>query len=157
MDVVAGWLRGCDPIFLSATVIEQELRLTLDKKHGAAAVPSFYVKKATVTIWVNKQSEKSSAPVVKVVCDALGTATLRAMLTNVNLPEIFSKFVSNNNKKQVKWAFLNDHIDELNNKHYLIIQGPGITVSEHPHRRRYRQYPENRHPMKSFHFSKCRE
>jgi hypothetical protein len=121
LDVVAGWLRGCDPIFLSATVIEQEIRVTLEAKHGATAVPSFYVKKATETIWVNKQSEKSSAPVVKVVCDASGTATLRAMLTDVKLPEIFSKVVSNNNEKQVKWAFLNDHIDELNTKHYLII------------------------------------
>jgi hypothetical protein len=129
MDVVAGWLSGCDPIFLSATIIKQELRLALDKKHGAAIVPSFYVKKATETIWVNKQSEKSSAPVVKVVCDASGTATLRAMLTDVKLPEIFSKFVSNNNEKQVKWVFINDHIDELNNKHYLIIQGPGISAS----------------------------
>jgi predicted transcriptional regulator len=101
-----------------------------EAKHGATTVPSFYVKKATETIWVNKQSEKSSAPVVKVVCDASGTATLRAMLTDVKLPEIFSKFVSNNNEKQVKWAFLNDHIDELNTKHYLIIQGPGITVSK---------------------------
>jgi hypothetical protein len=86
LDVVAGWLQGCNPIFLSATVIEQEIRVTLEAKHGATAVPSFYVKKATETIWVNKQSEKSSAPVVKVVCDASGTAMLRAMLTDVKLP-----------------------------------------------------------------------
>jgi hypothetical protein len=130
IDVVAGWLQGCDPIFLSAPVIETELRRALESKHGADKVPSFYVKKATETIWVNKQSEKSSAPVVKVICEASGTAILREMLNDCNQPEIFTKFVSNNNDKTVKWALLNDHIDELHSKRYLIIQGSAITISD---------------------------
>jgi hypothetical protein len=127
VDVIAGWLQGCDPLFLSATIIEQDIRKLLVIQHGEDNVPSFYVKKAFESIWVNQKSEKSAAPVVKVCCEASGNAKIRFMLSNLEFPEVFTKFVSSNEEKAVKWALLNDHIDILSSKSYIIMRGPAIT------------------------------
>jgi hypothetical protein len=129
VDVVARWLQGCDPIFLSAPTIEKDIRNLLVLTHGEENVPSFYVKKAFESIWINQQSEKSAAPVVKVCCEASGTAALRFMLDNLEYPAVFTKFAGNNEEKAVKWALLNDHIDILNSKSYIIMRGSAITCS----------------------------
>jgi hypothetical protein len=124
IDFCAGWLLGCDPKFLSADVVKTELLIKAGKD---TVVPDFYITKMLETLFLNKESGVTKAPVIKLMCQGNDLATLRGIFAGTEINGIFSGFVKNDDDLDIKWARLNDHIDMLKDFRYIAMQDDYIT------------------------------